>query len=126
MDFIANPSTANTAPKVYPGDEINGALKTVETLKGAHYTKMGNLLGIPSVSIPTGYNDIGLPTSIMFQAKWVSEFNDETNILCYLSLTNMICSISHKEQKNCSNTKSLRFSTTICEDLCSVQIIPKF
>ena len=74
VDFIANPSTANTAPKVYPGDEINGALKTVETLKGAHYTKMGNLLGIPSVSIPTGYNDEGLPTSIMFQAKWVKSF----------------------------------------------------
>lgn len=73
VDFIANPSTANTAPKVYPGDEINGALKTVDTLKAAHYTKMGNLLGIPSVSIPTGYDNIGLPTSIMFQAKWFNE-----------------------------------------------------
>ena len=77
VDIIANPSTANTAPLILEGEEVYGTVRVIDTLKAALYTKMGNLAGQPSISVPNGYNGNGLPTSIMLQSKWVSISHEE-------------------------------------------------
>ena len=33
VDVILNPATANTAPKILPGEEIYGSMKVTDTLK---------------------------------------------------------------------------------------------
>jgi len=73
VDVILNPATANTAPKILPGEEIYGSMKVTDTLKAALYTKMGNLAGQPSAVVPNGYDNRGLPTSVMIQSKWWGE-----------------------------------------------------
>ena len=71
VDVFLNPATANTAPKILPGEDQIGSMKIVDTLKCALYTKMGNLAGQPSLVVPNGYDSNNLPTSLMLQSKWV-------------------------------------------------------
>jgi Asp-tRNA(Asn)/Glu-tRNA(Gln) amidotransferase A subunit family amidase len=71
VDLIANPGTANSAPKILSNEDQFGSVKILETLKAALYTKMGNLAGQPSIVLRTGYDSMNLPTSVMFQSKWV-------------------------------------------------------
>ena len=71
VDVILNPSTGNTAPRILDTEAKFGAMRVYETLKACLYTKMGNLAGNPSISIPNGYDANNLPTSLMIQSKWV-------------------------------------------------------
>ena len=44
VDLIANPSTANTACIIKQGDEIHGAMKLIDTLKAALYSRDSNIM----------------------------------------------------------------------------------
>merc|ERR1711970_1550427 len=73
VDVFINPGSANTAPKILPGEDRFGSMKIVDTLKAALYTKMGNLAEQPSICVPNGYDSKNLPTSLMVQSKWWNE-----------------------------------------------------
>lgn len=68
VDVFVTPTTGVTAP------EIGSDALTVGELDGAQlgdifrFSVYGNLIGIPGVTVPIGYDDRGLPISIQFQA----------------------------------------------------------
>ena len=37
------------------------------------YVKLANFTGIPAISVPSGYDNNGLPTGIMLHGKWYDE-----------------------------------------------------
>ena len=37
------------------------------------YVKLANFTGIPAISVPSGYDNDGLPTGIMLHGKWYDE-----------------------------------------------------
>ncbi|RGB36788.1 Asp-tRNAAsn/Glu-tRNAGln amidotransferase A subunit and related amidase [Rhizophagus diaphanus] len=73
VNLILTPSTAITAPKIYPNSLKYGEadLKTVSEVM--MYVTFVNFSGIPAVSVPAGYDDNNLPIGLQFVAKWFDE-----------------------------------------------------
>lgn len=73
VNLILTPSTAITAPKIYPNSLKYGEadLKTIS--EAMMYVNFVNFSGIPAVSVPAGYDDNNLPIGLQFVAKWFDE-----------------------------------------------------
>jgi len=73
VDILATPSCGNTAEPILASDEMNGTWKLRSTLMQMLYVKLANFTGIPAISVPSGYDNNGLPTGIMLHGKWYDE-----------------------------------------------------
>lgn len=69
VDVIATPTSAMTAP-AYHADALPLGDSDLPTLdKVMRYVRPGNLLGLPSISVPCGYDPGGLPIGFMLTGR---------------------------------------------------------
>ena len=68
VDILLGPVTPTLAPKL--GDKADDP---VQRYLGDLFTVGANLAGIPSLSLPAGFNDAGLPLAIQLQAPALAE-----------------------------------------------------
>ncbi|ORZ22623.1 amidase signature domain-containing protein [Absidia repens] len=72
VDLILTPSTGMQAPAIPEQAHTYGISNSNWTTKSMEYTVLGNLTGIPSVSVPSGFHD-GKPLGIQLMAEWFNE-----------------------------------------------------
>ena len=69
VDAIATPATACTAPAI-PPDALHHGESNLELLtKIMRYATIANLIGIPAVSLPVGYDSQGLPVGFQLMGR---------------------------------------------------------
>ncbi|OGQ21708.1 MAG: hypothetical protein A2138_21010 [Deltaproteobacteria bacterium RBG_16_71_12] len=69
VDVIATPTCALTAQR-YAKDLLPHGVSDLPTLdKTMRYVRLGNFLGLPSISVPVGYDDGGLPIGLMLTGR---------------------------------------------------------
>ena len=69
VDVIATPTTGVTAPAIHPGALSHGESNL--TVLGAimRYAFPANLIGLPAISFPAGYDSAGMPIGIQIMGK---------------------------------------------------------
>ncbi|TYZ57072.1 hypothetical protein PybrP1_003554 [[Pythium] brassicae (nom. inval.)] len=67
VDVFATPTTGITAPEILPDALEAGELNAAQLGDIFRFSVYGNLIGIPGVAVPIGYDAGGLPISIQFQ-----------------------------------------------------------
>ncbi|KAF0687325.1 Aste57867_20935 [Aphanomyces stellatus] len=74
VDVLFTPTTATLAPHIHP-DALKSGLSDLDlTTALMRFVVLGNLVGIPGMSLPLGFDDAsGLPISMQFQAKHWNE-----------------------------------------------------
>ena len=68
IDILISPATALVAPIIPPAAERAGESNLKQTGALMHHIRLGNLTGIPGISVPCGYNSQGMPISILLQS----------------------------------------------------------
>lgn len=69
VDVIATPTCALTAPR-YADDALRVGASDLPVLdKTMRYVRLGNFLGLPSISVPCGYDEGGLPIGLMLTGR---------------------------------------------------------
>ncbi|MCC7070364.1 MAG: amidase [Deltaproteobacteria bacterium] len=69
VDVIATPTCALTAPR-YAEDALRHGASDLPTLdKTMRYVRLGNFLGLPSISVPCGYDQGGMPIGLMLTGR---------------------------------------------------------
>ncbi|KAG2523966.1 hypothetical protein BBO99_00005070 [Phytophthora kernoviae] len=67
VDVFVTPSTGITAPEIPPEAFAAGELNAQQLGNIFRFSVYGNLIGVPGVAVPIGYDSRGLPMSIQFQ-----------------------------------------------------------
>ncbi|KAL4100580.1 hypothetical protein PRIC1_008371 [Phytophthora ramorum] len=67
VDAFVTPSTGITAPEIPPEAFAVGELNAQQLGAIFRFSVYGNLIGVPGVAVPIGYDSRGLPMSIQFQ-----------------------------------------------------------
>ncbi|KAG7395318.1 hypothetical protein PHYBOEH_003939 [Phytophthora boehmeriae] len=71
VDAFVTPSTGVTAPEIPPEAFAAGELNAKQLGDIFRFAVYGNLIGVPGIAVPLGYDSRGLPLSIQFQtAHW--------------------------------------------------------
>ncbi|KAK1941169.1 Fatty acid amide hydrolase [Phytophthora citrophthora] len=71
VDAFVTPSTGITAPEIPPEAFAAGELNAAQLGNIFRFSVYGNLIGVPGVAVPIGYDSKGLPMSVQFQtAHW--------------------------------------------------------
>jgi len=73
VDLIATPSTATTAPLIPDSALKTGLSDLALTAKIMRYAQPGNVMGIPALTVPAGYDQAGLPIGFQLMAAPWSE-----------------------------------------------------
>ena len=73
VDLILTPSTAITAPRIYPQSLKYGEADLESASDAMRFASFVNFSGVPAVSVPAGYDDNQLPIGLQFVAKWFDE-----------------------------------------------------
>jgi len=73
VDAIITPATAITAPQVSLNDASAGWLDLAGATEIMRYTFPANLVGLPAISFPAGYNNLGLPIGMQAMGRWWDE-----------------------------------------------------
>ena len=68
-DVIVTPSTASVAPQIPPEAVTSGLYDLSITTKLIRFTNLANFVGIPALSVPIGYSEDGLPTSLQIMGR---------------------------------------------------------
>src|SRR3954453_22266482 len=72
VNLILTPTTAITAPKIYPQSLTYGENSSALS-DATRFANFVNFSGIPAVTVPAGYDDNQLPIGLQFAAKWFDE-----------------------------------------------------
>ncbi len=72
-DAIVTPSTARTAPELPADALLTGESNLEDTDRIMRFAVLGNLTGLPAISVPAGFDDQGLPIGIQFMSRAWSE-----------------------------------------------------
>ena len=90
IDILATPTCGQTAEPILDSDNAAGTWNLKATMMSMLYVKLGNFTGkmliffqprpqktihtgVPAISVPSGYNENGLPTGLMLHSKWYDE-----------------------------------------------------
>lgn len=73
VDVFVTPTTGITAPEILPEALEVGELNAAQLGEIFRFSVYGNLIGIPGVAVPIGYDAAGLPISIQFQGNHWNE-----------------------------------------------------
>ena len=73
VDAIITPTTAITAPQVSLKDASAGWLDLSGATEVMRYAFPANLVGLPAISFPAGYNNLGLPIGMQAMGRWWDE-----------------------------------------------------
>ncbi|XP_065648622.1 uncharacterized protein LOC105843892 isoform X3 [Hydra vulgaris] len=73
VDCIVNPTFGDFMPKLNDDMLKFGYTNIAHLSKITRFSTLGNLTGIPSISVPVGYSSNKLPISLMVQASWWRE-----------------------------------------------------
>lgn len=82
VDLILCPSTALTAPVIPERAQAYGMSNAKLTIRSMTFAILGNLTGIPGVSVPAGFDKEGMPIGLQFMACWWNEA-----LLCRIAKT---------------------------------------
>ncbi|XP_057976848.1 fatty acid amide hydrolase [Malania oleifera] len=92
VDIIVTPTTGMTAPAIPPSALKFGETNLQVTGYLMRFIIAGNLLGLPAISIPVGYDRQGLPIGLQLIGRpW-----GEASILCLASAVEELCAGSKK------------------------------
>ncbi|XVF01457.1 hypothetical protein REPUB_Repub04eG0091000 [Reevesia pubescens] len=93
VDVIVTPTTGMTAPKIPPSALKDGETDIKVTGYLMRFIIAGNLLGLPAVTIPVGYDKQGLPIGLQLIGRpW-----GEASILRLASAVEELCAKSRKK-----------------------------
>ena len=73
VDAIITPATAITAPQVSLKDASGGWLDLSSATEVMRYAFTANLVGLPAISFPAGYDKLGLPIGMQAMGRWWDE-----------------------------------------------------
>jgi Asp-tRNA(Asn)/Glu-tRNA(Gln) amidotransferase A subunit family amidase len=73
VDCIITPTTPTPAPRIPPHDHKYGCTDTDVVIKSMTYAFIGNLTGVPCITVPVGYSEDGLPIGIQIMGRWWEE-----------------------------------------------------
>jgi len=73
IDAIITPATAITAPEVSVEDAAGGWSDLSSTTEVMRFQFPANLVGLPAISFPAGYDSIGLPIGMQAMGRWWEE-----------------------------------------------------
>ena len=73
VDVIATPSTGCAAPQIPPSALSHGIGDVYTMSKLTRFSFLANLTGIPSITVPVGLNEEGLPLSLQIMGPWYEE-----------------------------------------------------
>ncbi len=73
VDVIATPTTACLPPSIPMDAHSFGSSNLTQSSAAMRFMFLGNLTGIPAVTVPVGYSADGLPIGIQFMSKWWTE-----------------------------------------------------
>jgi Asp-tRNA(Asn)/Glu-tRNA(Gln) amidotransferase A subunit family amidase len=82
VDLILTPTTALVAPEIPDKAYLYGMCHPKLTVQSMTFCMLGNLTGIPAVSVPAGFTTKGMPVGLQFMAKWWNEA-----LLCRIAKT---------------------------------------
>ena len=72
-DVIITPATALPAPKI-PPEAVSMGISDAETSTALmRFSFLGNLTGLPGLSVPVGYTSGGLPVGLQVMGQWYKE-----------------------------------------------------
>ncbi|MED6168892.1 hypothetical protein PIB30_015951 [Stylosanthes scabra] len=92
VDIIVTPTTGMTAPKIPPSALQSGETDMQTTAYLMRFIIAGNLLGLPAISVPVGYDKSGLPIGLQLIGRpWA-----EATILRIASAVEKLCGESKK------------------------------
>ncbi|MCA9544195.1 MAG: amidase, partial [Myxococcales bacterium] len=72
-DVVLTPTTGRTAPVIHPGALKAGESNLAVTEQIMRFAPIGNLVGLPALSVPCGYDDEGLPVGLQIMGPAWSE-----------------------------------------------------
>ncbi|XP_065057461.1 uncharacterized protein LOC135685446 isoform X2 [Rhopilema esculentum] len=73
VDVILTPTLPMVMPKIEPGALKTGLLDAGLTGKTMRYMFHGNLIGVPCLTLPVGYDDNNMPVGLQIMANWWDE-----------------------------------------------------
>jgi len=73
VDVVISPATAITAPPIPPGGAKGGWSDLSVTTEKMRYVFPANLVGLPAISFPAGYDESGLPIGMQAMGRWWEE-----------------------------------------------------
>ncbi|PKA57882.1 Fatty acid amide hydrolase [Apostasia shenzhenica] len=92
VDVIVTPTTGMTAPKISPSSLINGESNYEVAGYLMRFVLVGNLLGLPAISVPIGHDKEGLPIGLQI----IGHPWGEATILRIAHAVEELCSGSRK------------------------------
>jgi len=69
VDVVVSPATGCTAPNIPPEALANGISDVGQLMDIMRFAPLGNLLGLPSISVPAGYDDHGKPIGLQIMGR---------------------------------------------------------
>lgn len=73
VDCIVTPTSPILAPRIPPSDAAYGNTNLDLAYKLSLYAFIGNLCGIPAITLPIAYSEDGLPVSLQIMGRWWEE-----------------------------------------------------
>ena len=73
VDIIVTPATASVAPPIVPEAVALGVLDGKASGELMRFSFLGNLTGIPGLTLPVGYSASGLPIGLQVMGAWHQE-----------------------------------------------------
>ena len=73
VDCIITPTSPILAPSIPPSDATYGNTNLDLAYKLCLYAFLGNLCGIPAITLPIGYSEDGLPVGLQIMGRWWEE-----------------------------------------------------
>ncbi|KAL9321336.1 hypothetical protein ACSQ67_013175 [Phaseolus vulgaris] len=98
VDVIVTPTTGMTAPRIPPSALKSGETDMHTAANLMQFIVAGNLLGLPAISVPVGYDKEGLPIGLQIMGgPWA-----EATILRVASEVEKLCGETKKKKKPAS------------------------
>ena len=99
VDIIVGPTTPVSAPKIGGEEVLLGGIKQDARTSMSYLTRVANLTGFPSISLPCGFSSHGMPIGMQLMAKSFDESTAIRTAHAYEKATNW-----HECHPNLSDT----------------------